>query len=357
MRFRREASAGTAVRRHPAVGGWLEPPTDAFPVVRSDRAGIGSPHMPRLVIVGAFDDTRPLLDRLPEGDYAVTVVRDREALADVVSSDRVVLMIGILGGLMPLSAVRQCVRHHPWLAWNRTDAPALGDRAHEWGALAVLPSSIGREALRTVLGTALARAQPDAGPRLGRLPHGRTCHLEGDAIALAPGDVLAIEAGIVAITVLQADGVRLLTGLVGAGDVIVGHPRDSCCLGLHAHTDVRGLIQPWDHAAASPAFVDLLRRRLGRQEAWVAVQARPRLADRLLGLLGLLAEQFGRPHQGGILIDLHLSHGQIGMAIGTTRRRVTQILGSFRKERLVRSEGPSRNERLIVRLFERQTHG
>lgn len=312
--------------------------------------------MSRLVLVGALDDTRPLLDRLPDGDYAVTVVGDLEALADVASSDRVVLLIGILGGLMPLSSVRQCVRHYPWLAWNRTDAPGLRDRANEWGALAVLPSAIGREALRNILGTALARARPDAGSRLGCLPHGWMSHLEGDAIALAPGDVLAIAAGIVASTVLHPDGVRVLTGLAGADDVIVGHPRDSCCLALHAHTEVRAFIQSWDRAVESPAFADLLRRRLGRQEAWMAVQARPRLTDRLLGLLGLLAEQFGRPHECGTLIDLHLSHEQIGAVIGTTRKRVTHMLGCLRKEQLVRSEGPRRNERLVVRLLERCTH-
>lgn len=311
--------------------------------------------MPRLVLVGDLKDTRPLLDLLPDGDYSVTLALDDESLLDDLGPQAII--VAALNGQLPAYLGQDVLGLAPWVAWNRFDAPELTKLAYEHGALAVLPGSLSREGLKSALRTTFARTMLLSSPQLRRLQHGPTTHPRGTPIALNEHDVLIVEKGVVGTSVLHDDGTEVLVGLCGAGGLMVGHPHDSCCLQLRAHTDVTVVVQSWQHAAATKQFAERLRLRLRHQEAWAAVAARPHLHDRVLGLLSLLAEQFGAPHANGTLIDLRLTHSQLAAATGATRATITRVLGRLRKDRLVFREGEGVHERFVVRVMEQHVHG
>ena len=100
-----------------------------------------------------------------------------------------------------------------------------------------------------------------------------------------------------------------------------------------------------------------MRRRLQQLEAWAAMQARPHLDQRVLGLLSLLAEQFGRPHPQGTLIDVRITHAQLAAAAGATRTTITRTLGDLRTRGLLATVGSGEAQRLCPREPEAAHHG
>ena len=54
--------------------------------------------------------------------------------------------------------------------------------------------------------------------------------------------------------------------------------------------------------------------------------------ERLTHLLLELAEQYGRPVEGGLLLDIKLSHQDLASVIGSTRETVTVVLGELQNE-------------------------
>jgi CRP-like cAMP-binding protein len=311
--------------------------------------------MPRLLIVGELDQVRTLLDLLPGGEYSVTLVPDVDAALDLPAppGDPALLLTPV-----PDTAAVEAAMVHDrwaWLAWNRADDPAATNAAYEQGALAVLPARLTREGLASALRTAFARAQDHRRPAI-RLTRGEGRFERGARIHIAEDDVLVVETGIVATTVLHDDGAEVLTALHGPGSVVIGHPEDSCCLQIHAHTTVRAIVQGWAHIAGTPRFAERLRARVRRMEAWAAVQARPHLQDRVIGLLSLLAESFGEPRGAGVCIDVRLTHGQVAAAIGATRATVTRVIGKLRAEGVLDTEGDGQQERFVLHVVERHVH-
>jgi len=99
-----------------------------------------------------------------------------------------------------------------------------------------------------------------------------------------------------------------------------------------AHTEAKVKIEPWDVVASTPDFLAKLRARLQQMEGWAAMQARPSLQQRVLGLLGLLSEQFGVASKQGVLIDVRMTHGQLAAAVGATRTSITRVLSELRAQ-------------------------
>jgi CRP-like cAMP-binding protein len=102
--------------------------------------------------------------------------------------------------------------------------------------------------------------------------------------------------------------------------------------------------------------MDRLRMRILVMEAWVAIQARPYLDDRILGLLELLAEQFGVPCAEGRLIDLRLTHAQLATAVGATRSTVIRIVRELRVGGAVVTIGAGERERFCLRHWHGGAH-
>jgi CRP-like cAMP-binding protein len=170
----------------------------------------------------------------------------------------------------------------------------------------------------------------------------------GERILLGPESVLEVLSGAVALTVLHEDGAEVLLGLFGPGQVLVGHPQETSCLQIYALGEAAVWMQPWSKAVLQPGFADRLRERLRSLEAWAAMQARPSLERRLLGLLSLLAEQFGRPTSEGVRIEVGITQHQLASAVGATRSTVTRLLGRLRRRGLLIAVRQGRGERYCL---------
>jgi CRP-like cAMP-binding protein len=177
-------------------------------------------------------------------------------------------------------------------------------------------------------------------------PHHR--YKAGERILLGPESVLEVVSGAVALTVLHEDGAEVLLGLFGPRQVLVGHPKETSCLQIYALGEAAVWVQPWSKAVLQPGFTDRLRERLRSLEAWAAMQARPSLERRLLGILTLLAEQFGRPTSEGVRIDVGITHTQLASAVGATRSTVTRLLGRLRRRGLLIAVRQGRGERYCL---------
>ncbi|MEZ4660912.1 MAG: Crp/Fnr family transcriptional regulator [Caldilineaceae bacterium] len=170
----------------------------------------------------------------------------------------------------------------------------------------------------------------------------------GDPIVIAPDTVLEIEQGVVIKIVIHLDGAEVLLGFHGAGHIVMPHPEDSCHIQLGAHTEVHAQILSWQTAVQRAELPNRLRAQIWQQEAWAAMQARPAYEDRLLGILSLLAEQFGHAHDEGALIDLRITHQQLASAIGATRSTVARLLSELRAPTDY-DAGQRRQERICLR--------
>jgi CRP-like cAMP-binding protein len=173
-------------------------------------------------------------------------------------------------------------------------------------------------------------------------------HKAGERILLGPESALEVVSGAVVLTALHEDGAEVLLGLLGPGQVLVGHSKETSCLQLYAHGETAVWVQPWSKAVLQPGFADRLRERLRSLEAWAAMQARPSLERRLLGILTLLAEQFGRPTSEGVQIDVAITHHQLASAVGATRSTVTRLLGRLRRRGLLIAVRHGRSERYCL---------
>jgi CRP-like cAMP-binding protein len=171
----------------------------------------------------------------------------------------------------------------------------------------------------------------------------------GERIDLDPDSALVVQEGVVTLTVIHEDGSEVLLGLYGPGHVFAGHSMRGCCTQISIHTSARVSIEPWTAAVCAPGFSDGLRNRLRTMEAWAAMQARPHIEQRLLGILSLLADQFGRSTPRGMLIEVRITHAQLASAIGATRATVTRCLGMLRRRGRLLSVGSGAGERLCLR--------
>jgi hypothetical protein len=305
-----------------------------------------------LLATGAWHGALEILAPLHEAGYRLTLAPDGDRRADRGSRLPALLLVA-LGGQppSPVSTPAAGERALPWLCWNRDDDPACTLAAYSAGALAVLPAALTGSVLLQSVRSALTAVGPPrpVGAVERRYEREELLLLERDA-------VLDVREGVVAQTVIHADGTEVLLGFCGPGQLLVGHPEDSCCLQLVAHTDAVVTIRDWGEVTGEPGFPERLRARLRQMEAWSAAQARHYLDQRVLGILGLLAEQFGAPREGATLIDVRITHAQLAAAVGATRTTVTRLLGDLRSRGLVSTVGVGAGERFCLHEWDRVDH-
>lgn len=181
-------------------------------------------------------------------------------------------------------------------------------------------------------------------------------YARGGLLPSTPDLLLQIVEGVVAQSVIYPDGTEVLLGFYGPNQLLVPHPADSCYIHFQAHTDVTLQILPWAEANRLPDLAERLRARIRQQEAWAALQARPANDERLLGMLSLLAEQFGVPADHGMLLDLRITHQQLAGALGITRPTVTRLLNILRRRRLLSTIGSGNQERFLLHQQPHTTH-
>ncbi len=229
-----------------------------------------------------------------------------------------------------------------WLAWDLTGDSRMISKVYQRGARAVFPKETPVSVIvETIQRTMAELTQNRTTPKLCR----RRTYRRGELILLDADSVLQIEDGVLATTMIHQDGIEVMLGLSGKGQIVVAHPDDSCHVQIVAHTDSKVQIEPWETAVDHPDFSVKLKMRLQQMEGWAAMQARPSLSQRVLGILGLLAGQVGRVQEQGILIDVRVTHAQLASAVGSTRTSITRILSELRdtgKIMIISAQGEDR---------------
>jgi Crp-like helix-turn-helix domain len=263
-----------------------------------------------------------------------------------------VLLIACLTAGDQVSAMGAAARRQgiPWLAWNLTDDPAITVEAYEAGARAVLPARLTRSALQRMVDDSSERRVRSAvgeTPAAALLEPGTVRYGRGQQIPLPADAVLEVRDGVVAAMAAHANGAEVLLGFCGAHQILLGTGGAHALVPI-AHTDAKVAVVPWSKAAQQPDFPERLRERLHQLEQWAAMQGHGQLDQRLRGILWLLAQQFGVPHNRGIMIDLRITHDQLAAAIGGTRTTVTRLLGVLRRRGLLSSVGSGATERLLL---------
>ncbi|MCG8457780.1 MAG: Crp/Fnr family transcriptional regulator, partial [Holophagales bacterium] len=172
----------------------------------------------------------------------------------------------------------------------------------------------------------------------------------GETIPLRVDELLRVVAGVVAHRVWHEDGAEGLVGLWGPGHLLAGHPDDACYLSIRAHTEAvvevsRAASQDWRPAGDT---LERLLERIRCLEAWSAMQSRQNMEQRLLGVLTLLAEQFGEERAEGTVIDVRVTHAQLAAAIGANRATVTRLLGPLRRRGRISTIAAENGERFCL---------
>ncbi len=80
----------------------------------------------------------------------------------------------------------------------------------------------------------------------------------------------------------------------------------------------------------------IIRRANARQVDLLTLDVPGRLAKWLIGR----AERNGTPQEGGILVDLARSQGELAAEIGTTRPTLNRALRSFEEQGIIATDGP-----------------
>lgn len=298
--------------------------------------------MAHLLVSGDWEGAFEVLVPLYEAGHRLTLARadPDNAAMEVRAFDLLVLAAGPATAFPQVGAPGTSTSEPRWICWNRRGDLARADDARRAGALAVLPADTSGASLeRSVCDALVARAAAPA------VAAGQHRYAREEIIFLVADAVLEVRAGVVAQTVVHDDGLAVLLGLCGPGQCVVGHPDDSCSLYLVAHTDVTVVVRPWASLVAESALLERIRARARQMEAWSAAQAHRHLDQRLLGILAVLAEQFGVPQGADVLIDVRITHAQLATAVGATRTTVTRLIGELRGRGQLATSGSGADER------------
>ncbi|MCL4860507.1 MAG: Crp/Fnr family transcriptional regulator [Caldilineaceae bacterium] len=305
------------------------------------------PMMPHLLLIGCWEQAVDRLAALVEAGQTVTW---QPASADpLLGCDLVIARLEEQGLIPRLPAAT------PWIAWNVHDDPALALAAYAGKAALVLPGATSAPLLVQSIEQGLVASRQTV-PRSSGEGAVQRLYERGEVIRFSPDAILEIEEGLVAQTVIHPDGAEVLLGLFGPGQLLAPHPEDDCLIQLRAHTEATIHSEPWETASRRPDFAVRLRTRLWQMEAWASMQARPYLADRLLGILTILAEQFGRPQPDGVLIDIRITHAQLAAAVGANRTTITRLVSELRRRNVLTTTGHGQDERFCLLQWQQSHH-
>ena len=296
-----------------------------------------------VALVGSWEDRADAVFSLLQAGFEIT-------LAGHIPEDernRPALLLALLDTDTPIGTAAEVAASQgiPWIAWNANGRNETGE-AYRAGAIAVLGedlsgSDLGHVARNTLL--RLARPLDDQPPPLKR------SYKEGERIDVPANHVLRIHEGVVSLYAVHPDGAEVLLGLLAPGQVLAGHLMDSCHVEVRAHVPVVASHQSWEQVVETRETMEAIRSQLLHLQGWASMQAHPYLEQRILGVLFLLAEQFGIPDKEGVLIGVRLTHSQIAAAVGATRTTVTRLIGDQERKGQLRVVGRGANARLWIK--------
>lgn len=170
-----------------------------------------------------------------------------------------------------------------------------------------------------------------------------SCH---DTMPLRTDAVWLLKRGAVKTLTWNEEGNLMTLGYWGVGDV-VGQPLSQIrpyqikCL-----TRVEASCIPLQQ---SNSISDAMRRSLQQIEELLYIIRSERIHQRLLKILFLLAQKFGREVEQGQVIELRITHQDLAEVAGTTRVTVTKLLNQFEQEGIITR--PHRHAIIVRSLF------
>lgn len=313
--------------------------------------------MKSLLLVGGGPDLWQLAEQFRGAGFAVTRPpkgRPPERAGPEVSADLLPFRLALIKAV-DLRELRELLPSAEELAasWlflcGGTSAAdsELTTAAYQAGALAVLPAGSSVELVVQAVERAVDSHRSKSDESARQRSRRRTFQA-GETLPLRVEESLRIIEGVVAQLVWHEDGAAGLLGLWGPGHLLTGHPEDACCLTLRAHTRVVAEVGKLD---VNGENLEKLLLRIRCLEAWSSAQSRQNVEQRLLGVLSLLAEQYGEGAEEGTRISVRLTHAQLAETIGATRATVTRLLGVLRRRGLVWTVSSSQGERFCLPLW------
>lgn len=155
-------------------------------------------------------------------------------------------------------------------------------------------------------------------------------------LPLEPDILWKIERGVVRTFTWNEDGRSITLGYWGIGD-IVGQPLSRIKpYQIECLTSVEvSILYPHLWYQAADAMISHIQRS---EELLAIIHSRP-VNQRLLEMLGWLAQKFGREVDKGKLIEVPLTHQALSEVICTTRVTVTRLLKQFEQKGLINRHG------------------
>jgi len=158
------------------------------------------------------------------------------------------------------------------------------------------------------------------------------------------GGVLLLARGRAKICSITAEGKQAILAFIDPGEIfgelalLSDSPREDYAETIEDSTillipsdAIQQLMETYGHLSLGVTKLIGLRRRTVERRLKSLLFRSNR--DRLTHLLIELAEQYGRPVEDGLLLDIKLSHQDLASVIGSTRETVTVVLGELQNEK------------------------
>ncbi len=145
-----------------------------------------------------------------------------------------------------------------------------------------------------------------------------------------------IETGVVRTLTWREDGTVITLGLWGPGDIVGKILSHTDPYQIECMTEVQASVLPrekWGQA------IDAFILQIQRCGELMEILHNSRQADySILQLFNWLAKRFGQDVEQGQLINLRLTHQEIGEIIGLNRVTVTRLLNNFEKQGVIQKK-------------------
>ena len=158
----------------------------------------------------------------------------------------------------------------------------------------------------------------------------------GSTVPLLRKNVWLVVRGMVKLTALTINGDEMLLGLAGPNEPF-GDPLSNV-EAYEATTvcDTDLLCLSCEEISGEPHLAMALLQGMGaryrQSEAMLALLGLRRVEDRVRGFLELIANDYGKPCEQGLRLDIKLTHQELASALSTTRVTVTRVIGALREE-------------------------
>lgn len=168
--------------------------------------------------------------------------------------------------------------------------------------------------------------------------HARGLHTfgRGQSVPMEPQDVWLICRGMVQLSTLDTAGTEIFTGFVG-----VGMPFGKPLSNLDPYTAIAlsevhllkfTMAEVERSIDLSQRFLTQVSRRVRQSETLLALVGQKRIEERLKQFLLLLKQEAGQSIEGGVRLNVRLTHQHIANAINSTRVTVTKVIKQLQQE-------------------------